>query len=164
MLGYIFTVLNYACYCLSRFMKHKAAILALDLIAKIFTVIALYCFNSLSGAYVFMAVFFMLIVANIKERLHKQWLWGWVFFQSVYLMILYTTYVGLSSVLVILTTSITLYCVWFLPPQQMRFIGGWNCLTYLAYQLSIKNWAGLLEIFSFVSNFWAYFKYKNKSV
>ncbi|MBP5160528.1 MAG: YgjV family protein [Alphaproteobacteria bacterium] len=160
MLGYIFTILNYACYCLSRFMKNKAAILALDLIAKIFTVIGLYCFNSLSGAYVFIAVFFMLIVANIKERLHKQWLWGWVFFQSIYLVILYTTYVGLSSLLVILTTSITLFCVWFLPPQQMRLIGGWNCLTYLAYQISIKNWAGLLEIFSFASNFWAYFKYR----
>ena len=134
--------------------------MALDLIAKIFTVIALYCFNSLSGAYIYMTAFAMLIIANIKERIHKEWLWAYVLFQSLYFIILYTTYVGISSVLVVLTASIKLFSVWFLPPQKMRFLGGINSLTFLAYQISIKNWAGLLEIFSFVSNFWAYFKYR----
>ena len=89
LLGYTFTTLNYACYCLSRFMKTKKMMLFLDLISKIFTSLGLYCLNSLSGAYVFIAVFFMLIIANIKERQNKRWLIGYIFFQSLYLIILY---------------------------------------------------------------------------
>ncbi|MBQ9035213.1 MAG: YgjV family protein [Alphaproteobacteria bacterium] len=159
-LGYFFTVLNYLCYCLSRFMKHKKMMLLLDLLAKVFTALGLYFLDSLSGAYIFMAVFFMLIVANIKERLNKRWLLGYVFFQSLYLTILFYTYGGISSVLVVTTVSVTLFCIWWLPPQQMRFIGGLNCFTYLAYQISIKNWAGLLEILVILSNLFSFLKYR----
>ena len=35
-----------------------------------------------------------------------------------------------------------------------------NCFTYLAYQISIKNWAGLLEILVILSNFFSFLKYK----
>ena len=159
-LGYFFTVLNYACYCLSRFMKHKKMMLLLDLLAKVFTALGLYYLDSLSGAYIFMAVFFMLIIANIKERLNKKWLFGYIFFQSLYLAILFYTYAGISSILVVTTVSITLFCIWWLPPQQMRIVGGLNCFTYLAYQISIKNWAGLLEILVILSNLFSFLKYK----
>ena len=159
-LGYLFTFLNYVCYCLSRFMKHKSMMLLLDLISKILTAIGMYFLNSLSGAYIFIAVFFMLIVANIKEYLNKKWLFGYLFFQSIYLAILYYTYVDASSVLVVMTVSITLFCIWWLRPQQMRVIGGINGFTFLAYQISIKNRAGLLEIFVIISNFISYLKYK----
>ena len=161
-LGYIFTILNYICYCSGRFMRQKAAILTLDLIAKLFTAAGLYCLSSLSGAYIYVIAFIMLILANIKERIHKEWLWGYILFQSIYFTILYTTYVGISSILVTLTASIKLFCVWFLPPQQMRFWGGINSFTFLAYQISIKNWAGLLEIFSLFSNFFSFIKYRKK--
>ena len=163
-LGYLFTVLNYVCYCLSRFMKQKSAILALDLVAKIFTALGLYCLSSLSGAYIYMIAFAMLIIANIKERIHKEWLWGYILFQSLYFIILYITYVGISSILVVLTASIKLFSVWFLSPQKMRFLGGINSLTFLAYQISIKNWAGLLEIFSLLSNVFSFIKYKKKNL
>ena len=159
-LGYFFTILNYACYCLSRFMKHKKMMLLLDLLAKVFTALGLYFLDSLSGAYIFIAVFFMLIVANIKERLNKKWLFGYIFFQSLYLAILLYTYAGIPSILVVTTVSITLFCIWWLPPQQMRVVGGLNCFTYLAYQISIKNWAGLLEILVILSNFFSFLKYK----
>lgn len=162
-LGYLFTLLNYVCYCLSRFMKQKTEMLALNLIAKIFTVLGLYCLSSLSGAYTYMVVFFLLIVANIKERLHKEWLCGYIFFQSLYLIILYITYAGLSSILVVLTVSINLFSIWFLPPQKMRLVGAFNCLTYLSYQISIKNWAGLLEIFVLMSNILSFIKYRKKN-
>ena len=164
LLGYTFTALNYACYCLSRFMKTKKMMLFLDLISKIFTSLGLYCLNSLSGAYVFIAVFFMLIVANIKERQNKRWLIGYIFFQSLYLIILYYTYIGISSILVTTQVSITLFCIWWLPPQKMRIIGGFNSFTCLAYQISIKNWAGLLEILVIFSNLISYLKYKKKSL
>lgn len=161
-LGYIFTILNYVCYCLSRFMKRKVAILTFDLIAKIFTALGLYCLNSLSGAYIYMLAFAMLIVANIKERLNKEWICGYILFQSLYFVILYETWAGISSALVVLVATIKLFSVWFLPPQGMRFMGGINSWIYLMYQISIKNWAGLLEIFSFLSNVLSYIKYKEK--
>ena len=50
-LGYIFTVLNYISYCSSRFMKKKKDMLALNLLAKVFTVLSLFFLNSLTGAY-----------------------------------------------------------------------------------------------------------------
>ena len=142
-------------------MKSKSLMLLLDLFSKVLSVIALYFFNSLSGAYIFMAVFCMLIIANIKEKLNKRWWFGYVFFQSVYLAILYYTYVGISSVLVVMTVSITLFSIWWLPPQKMRIVGGLNGFTFLAYQISIKNWAGLLEILVILSNFISFLKYKN---
>ncbi len=160
LLGYLFTVLNYVCYCLSRFMRLKKAMLLWDLMAKVFISMGLYCFGSLSGAYISMAVFFMLIVANIRERLNKKWLGSYLFFQALYLVILYYTYIGISSILVVLTVSITLFSVWWLPPQKMRLVGGLNGFTYLAYQISIRNWAGLLEIFVILSNFISFWKYR----
>ena len=116
--------------------------------------------DGISVAYIFMAVFFMLIIANIKERLNKRWMLGYIFFQSLYIAILFYTYVGISSILVVTTVSITLFCIWWLPPQQMRVIGGLNCFTYLAYQISIKKWAGLLEILVILSNLFSFLKYK----
>lgn len=145
-------------------MKQKKMMLLLDLVAKIFTVLGLYFLDSLSGAYIFAVVFFLLIVANIKERLGKRWLLGYVFFQSLYIAILFYTYVGISSVLVTLTVSITLFCIWWLPPQQMRIVGGLNSFTFLAYQISIRNWAGLLEILVIVSNFLSFWKYRKRKV
>jgi len=159
-LGTIFTVLNFVCYCLSRFMKEKKAMLLWDLMAKVFISMGLYCFDSLSGAYISMAVFFMLIVANIKERLNKRWLGAYLFFEGLYLTILYCTYIGISSILVVITDSVTLFCIWWLPPQKMRLVGALNGFTYLSYQISIKNWAGMLEIFVILSNFLSYLKYR----
>ena len=161
--GYLFTALNYVCYCLSRFMKHKKMMLLLDLLAKILTIIGLYCLNSLSGAYIFIAVFFTLIVTNIKERLNKRWLSGYIFFQALYVVILFYTYVGWSSILVTLSSSVNLVCLWWLPPQQMRVVGGLNSFIFLAYQISIKNWAGLLEILVILSNLFAFLKYWKKA-
>lgn len=162
MLGYFFTVLNYVCYCLSRFMKQKKMMLLWDLIAKIFTILGLYCLNSLSGAYIFVVVFFFLIIANIKERLNKKWFLWYIFFQLIYFAILYEYYEGLSSILVFITSSVTLFCVWWLPPQQIRVVGGLNCFIYLAYQISIKNWAGLLEILVILCNLLSFLKYKKQ--
>ena len=160
LIGYLFTIINYICYCLSRFMRRKKMILFIDLLSKIFAALGLYCFGSLSGAYITVTMFFILIAANIKEHLNKRYLWGYVAFQGICLGILCCTYEGVSSILVVLTVSITLFSVWWLPPQQMRLIGGINGITYMAYLLSIKNWAGFLEVIAISSNFLSYLKYK----
>lgn len=162
-LGYLFTVINYVCYCLSRFVKTKQMMLLLDLVAKIFTIAGLYCLGSLSGAYLFVITFFLLIVANIKEKAGARWTLGFVLFFGLYCLALHTTFDGLPSLLVFTSSVVNLWCIWWLPPQKMRFIGGLNCIVYLSYQISIKNWAGLIELAVIYSNFAAYLKYRNKA-
>ena len=138
--------------------------LFLDLVAKIFTIAGLYCLGSLSGAYSFVITFFLLIVANIKEKYHKKWLTGFLLFQGLYVgVVLFMAFEGLSSILVFINASLNLICVWWLPPQKMRIVGGINSFFYLAYQICIKNWAGLIELAVIYSNFAAYLKYRNKA-
>ena len=160
--GYFFTIINYVGFCASRFMKTKQQMLLLDLVAKIFTILGLYCLGSMTGVWSFVLMFVWLIVANIKEKYGKKWWLGFILFQILYFVILFYTYVDISSVLVFLSASIYLYCTWWLPPQQIRVIGGFNSFLYLAYQICIKNWAGLIEIFVIISNFAAFFKNREK--
>lgn len=160
LLGYFFTVINYICYCISRFVKTKQMMLFFDLVAKIFTIAGLYCLGSLSGAYTFCITFFLLIVANIKEKKKKIWVLLYWLFQSLYLSVFLTTFIGISSVLVFITSGINLYSIWWLSPQKMRVVGGLNSIIFLIYQISIRNWAGLIELAVIFSNFAAYIKYK----
>jgi len=164
MLGYIFTAANYLFYCISRFVRDKKDMLLLDLLAKILTILGLYCLGSLSGAYSFMVVFFVLILANIKERVNQKWTVFFVIFQVLYLLILIYAYQGISSILVFTTSSISLFSTWWLFPQKMRLIGGCNSCLFFIYQVSIKNWAGLLELLVMYSNFAAYLKYRVSKV
>lgn len=159
-LGYLFTVINYVFYCISRFAEKKTTILFLDLIAKIFTILGLYCLGSLSGAISFIITFFLLIVANIKEQKNKKWLLGFIIFQTLYILTVIYQYDGLPSILIFGTSSVNLLCVWWLSPQNMRVVGGFNSIFYLAYQISIKNWAGLIEILVILSNALSYLKYR----
>jgi len=159
-LGYLFTVINYVFYCISRFAAKKTTILFLDLIAKIFTILGLYCLGSLSGAICFIITFFLLIVANIKEQYNKKWMLGFIIFQSLYILTLIYQYDGLPSILIFATSSVNLLCVWWLSPQNMRIVGGINSFFFLGYQISIKNWAGLIEILVILSNALSYLKYK----
>lgn len=161
LLGYFFTVINYICYCISRFVKTKQMMLFLDLVAKIFTILGLYCLGSLSGAYSFIITFFLLIVANIKEKYNQRWMPVYLLFQVLYIVVvLFMAFEGVSSILVFINASLNLLCVWWLSPQKMRFLGGINSIFYLAYQICIKNWAGLIEIAVIYCNFAAYVKYK----
>ena len=161
-LGYLFTALNYICYCLGRFMKKKTSILAMSLLAKIFLSFGLYCIGSLSGAYIHAIALGMLIIVNLKENLQKRWILGYIFFQVLYLFVLYNTFIGISSILVTITATITLYSNWFLPPQKMRLSATLNSMLCMLYHITIKNWAGLLEIFALFSNVTAYIKYRKK--
>lgn len=72
-MGYIFTVLNYLLYCISRFCKKKYQMLALDLLAKIAFIIGLFFMGSFSGVFSMLVNFCYLIAANIKERKKRRW-------------------------------------------------------------------------------------------
>ena len=106
--------------------------------------------------------FFLLIAANIKERKNQRWLLLFIVFQTLYLLTFIFQYDGWPSLLVFVTSSVNLLCVWWLSPQNMRFIGGINSIFFLLYQISIKNWAGLIEILVVLSNLLSYLKYRKK--
>ena len=161
--GYIFTVLSYLVYCISRFLHNKKDMLLMDLLAQTCTMIALYCMGSMSGVFSFLTIFFVLIAANLKVRLNKKWSILYICFQILYVLILIFTYRGISSVLVFTTATISSFCNWWLAPQKIRFFGGCNSILFLIYQISIRNWAGLLEIIVMCSNFAAYIKYRHQN-
>ena len=162
LLGYALTALNYLLRCVGRFMYHKKDMLLIDLLAEILTICALYCLGSISGTLSFAVEFLVLIAANIKERLHQRWTLLYILFQTLYTLIPFYTYQGISSILVFVTASVALCSTWWLVPQKMRLLGCFNCTVFLIYQISIKNWAGLLEIFIVLSNFISYLKYRRK--
>ena len=145
-------------------MQTKEKILFMDLIAKIFTVAGLYCLGSLTGAYNMSMIFLMNIVCYVKERKNRKLPVLYFIFEMVFVAILIYTYDGLSSILVFTCSSLTLFANWWLSPQYMRITAVWGCVIYLAYQISIKNWAGLLEIGAFASNLISYLKYRKSPV
>lgn len=161
-LGYTFTALNYLLYCVSRFCKKKYQMLTLDLLAKIAFVLGLMFMGSLSGAYSMLANFFWLIFANIKERKGKRWPVIYAIFEILLVCILIFQFEGISSILVFTSSTLTLFSVWWLPPQKMRLTGIIVNVITLMYQLSIRNWAGLCELAVITSTLLSYFKYKEK--
>ena len=134
--------------------------LAFDLLAKCSVCAALFCLGSLGGSYSMMVSFFVLIAANIKERKGRKWTALYVLFEALLVAILIREFAGISSVLVFLTGSISLLSIWWLPPQRMRIASLVTSSTSLLYMLSIRNWAGLLEIFVLGSNALSYLKYR----
>jgi len=161
--GAFFTVCNYIFYCSSRFCRKKYQMLTFDLLAKLSMVLALYFLGSLSGAYSMLTSFAILLAANIKERRGAKWPVLHAFFQAVLVAILVGQFAGISSVLVFITSSVSLLSIWYLPPQKMRAASLVTSSTSLLYQLSIHNWAGLLELVVITSNVVSYLKYR-KSV
>ena len=161
-LGYGLTVVNYIFYCVSRYQRDKKNILFLDLFAKFCTVIALYCFNSLTGSYIMLLKFFIGIACYIKECKNYKLFGLYWLFQAVLIIIFWNTYVGISSVLIFVSSSISLFANWWLSPQYMRLCAVMAALFYLSFQISLANWAGLLEIVAISCNFGAYMKYRDK--
>ena len=159
--GYLFTVLNYVFYCLSRFCRKKQAMLAFDLLAKCSVCTALFFLGSLGGSYSMMVSFFVLIAANIKERRGAKWPALYALFEALLVGILIREFAGISSVLVFLTSSLSLLSIWWFPPQKMRIASLVTSSMSLLYMLSIRNWAGLLEILVLGSNALSYLKYRN---
>lgn len=160
LIGYIFTIFNYIFHCMSRFCGKKHQMLTLDLLAKLSTFVALFFLRSLSGAYSMLVSFTILIVANIKIRKHSRWLPIYLIFQLILFAIMIWKFAGISSILICITSTISLISIWWLSPQKMRIAGMATSISSLLYQLSIRNWAGLLEIIVIYSNILSFIKYK----
>ena len=149
--GYLLTIINYICYCVSRCVKEKRTMLLLDLCAKISTIIALYCLDSITGAISMGITALTLIVISILERKNNSIIRNISFsiFTIIYLLIMVMTFKDISSILVTGTCVATLFANFYLSPQKMRFSGIFISIFYLIYQISIKNIAGCLEIIVF---------------
>lgn len=160
--GYVFTVFNYIFYCISRFCRKKHQMLTLDLLAKLSTFVALFFLNAISGAYSMLVSFAILIAANIKERRNGKWSLLYAIFQLLLILIMIWKFAGISSILVFATSSISLLSIWWLSPQKMRIAGMTTSISSLLYQISIKNWAGLLEIIVICSNVASFAKYQKE--
>lgn len=165
--AYGLTFINYVFYCSSRYMKKKEHMLLFDMIAKIVTTISFLLLNSKTGMFN-MVLAFMLILYNYveekKETTSKtQNIIVFSIATSIYIIILFLTYSDISSILVFTTSIISLISNQFLPPQKMRMAGIFNSILYLIYQLTLKNWAGLLEIIVIISNLTSWLKYKKET-
>lgn len=160
--GYILCVVNYICVCAGRYCRQKKHIVMFELLAKVFTVVSLYCLGSLTGAYMFFVSLVNLIVCNINEHRGTGTKVLYYVFETAYIAVTILTFKGISSVLVFTTSSITLYCLWFLNPQQMRLLGIVNSCIFTMYQISIGNIAGMLEVFVLVSNLTAFVHYRKE--
>lgn len=164
-LGYTFSVFNYIFYCLSRFMKEKKSMLALDIISKICTITSLFFFGSIAGSLNMFIAIPLLVVGIFKEKYDymKKFIINhgiFLIFLTSYIFSCVVFYDGLSSILITITSVLTLLAIWYFPPQLMRINGIIVCFIYLGYQLSIDNYVGLAEIFVIISNIVSYREYK----
>lgn len=166
-LGYSLTGLNYILYCTSRFCKEKKNMLLLDIFAKIVTIISFICLNSYTGVGVMIIQLILLFVAHCKEThtINKKLSISiFVGFMLMYLANAIFTYNGIASSLVTLTGILCMIGIWWLKPQNMRKLGLLISVIYLIFQISIKNWAGLLEICVLIANATSLIKYRKQSV
>lgn len=163
--GYIFTIINYVLYCSSRFCKEKKNMLVLDILAKICTILSFVFLNSMTGAVVMFISIILLLIARYKETNSIKTnisIFLFSIFVIFYIVNMVITFNGIPSVLITITALITLFSIWWLSPQNMRKVGAFNSVLYLCYQISIKNWAGLLEILVILSNLISFIKYNKK--
>lgn len=163
-IAYIFTVINYICYCVSRYCKSKSKMVSLDLLAKLSSIIALILLNSLTGGFNMLVSIILLVVIKIREKKELPTKLNtilFILFCALYIVILVFTYSGVSSILSFTTSMLILIGLWYLKPQGMRKIGIVASVSCLSYMISIGNWAGLLEILVLFSNITSYLYYRN---
>lgn len=163
MLGYIFTIISYAVYCVGRYCKNKSGMLYTDILSKIIASAGFLYLRSYTAVGNMLGGIAVLCMASLKEKKHKKWTLMYVLLELMYVVILLNTMQGISSLIIFITSTISLYNIWWYTPQKMRVVGIVNSIIYIGFQISIKNWAGFLEIFVISSNISSYLKYRKES-
>ena len=161
--GYIFTIISYVIYCVGRYSKKKSGMLCTDILSKIIASAGFLYLRSYTAVGNMLGGIAVLCMASLKEKKHKKWIVMYVLLELMYVVILLNTMQGISSVIIFITSTISLYNIWWNNPQKMRILGIVNSIIYTGFQISIKNWAGLLEIFVISSNISSYLKYRKES-
>ena len=154
--GYALTALNYVLYCISRFQKNKRSILILDIFAKICTVLSFFLLSVKSGMISMLISLAAIIVFTIRDK--NKIAYG-VFFASYIACAVYT-FTGLPEIILAISSILMLTANCFFEGQGIRFTGIIVSVLYLGFQISVKNYAGLLEIFVLIANIVSFIKYK----
>ena len=149
-------------YCISRFQKSKKAILTLDLIAKILTILMFFFFSEKTGIFSEMVGLTVLIAANVRERREMTLKWLYFAYMTVYFIILLFTFDGVSSVLCTAVAMLSVTSNWWFDPQKMRIADIVICCCMFVLDMSIGNYAGFTELIIMTCNIISFRKYKIK--
>lgn len=163
-IGYVLTILSIILYAIGLQFKKKVHIILSQIICKLLTAISLFCFYSMSGVWLSIMSLGVLFISYLKESTNKDYKIFYFIFQLIYISILIITFDGISSILVFIGSSLSLFSLFWLREQPLRIVGFVKSIIYLIYQLVIGNWAGLTEtiiLYSYVSS---YIKYKNLNI
>lgn len=150
-------------YCVSRFQKSKKAILTLDLIAKILTIMMFFFFSAKTGIFSEMIGLSVLIIANIRVREGKKCKQLYYIYMLIYTGVLILTFDGLSSLLCTAVAMISVTSNWWFDPQKMRIADIIICALMFVLDMSIGNYAGFTELIIMTCNIVSFKKYSNKS-
>ena len=155
-LGYASTLFTYLFFCISRFKKEKHQILFLDFISKLFVIVSLWAFDSMSGVYMVALQLLLLFVVYYKTKKNKKWHIGFVLSMIALITISFLQYEGITTILMLLSASCNIIGNWYLKPQHMRLIGIASSCFYISYCMILKNYVVILEIFVIISNISSY--------
>lgn len=167
-LGNVCTLFVCGLYCLGRFQKSKNAILFMDILAKIMTLLMFFFFQQSTGVGSELLGLFVLLSASLKEKhsadkhsekIYK--IWYFVFF-SMYTIILLLTNAGVSSFLIYAVSVISLTSNWWFSPQMMRLADMVICLLMFAINMTVGNYAGFTELITLSCDIVSYRKYRQQ--
>ena len=164
-LGYTFSIINYAFYGIGRFMKKKSAILAFCLLSLLAAAISCYFFNSLSGYYLLLTQIVIVLLAYIKEKKPFPKVVQYAIYVAAQLFITLATiftFQGISSIFCYISVTIGILSNWWFNEQKIRNCGVAICFFSFLYNMSIKNYIGVLELAIMIMNIVSYCIYKNK--
>lgn len=161
-LGYGLTILAIVVYAAGLQLKEKWQIIVSQILARIFTVSSLLCFDSATGVWTSVIGFGVLTISYLREKYKKGFIPFYFIFESIYIYILINTFNGISSILVFVSSSLSLMALFWLREQPLRIVGLIKSCIYIVYNLSIKNWAGITELIIIYSYISSYVKYKKK--
>lgn len=162
-LGSVCTVLICMLYCIGRFQKNKKTILALDLLAKVMTILMFFFFSQKTGAASELIGLTVIAAANIKERTGKEFRLLYIIYFVTYLLTLALTYSGFSSLLCTATALISLTSNWWFDPQKMRLADIFICICMFILNMNMGNYAGFTELIIMTCNLLSYIKYRENT-
>lgn len=163
-MGTVSTVSVCIIYCVSRFQKSKKAILTLDLIAKVLTILMFFFFSEKTGIFSEIIGLTVLITANIRERKGVVLKELYYAYMIVYFIVLLFTFDGVSSVLCTAVAMISVTSNWWFGPQQMRIADIVICCCMFILDMSMGNFAGFTELIIMTCNIASFIKYRKKSI
>ena len=163
-LGLILTFVAYATYWVSRFLSTKKGILTWDLISKVITIISMWMLGSWTGVWGHAASIFREISVLYHEKVKKKLIGLFIITILIRVAVLMFAYEGFASWMAFITWIIAVNAMWWGNEQQIRFYGIIGNFFYIAFQIMIANWVGMVcEVVVLICNVTSLMYYKKKA-